>query len=215
MEHDVVLAHLDAFLDGELPEGERREVELHLRGCVPCAQEAAAMRRLLERTRELPRSLPPDRDLWPGVRARLPRQATRAPRARVSSWWRPALAAAAVLAVALVGIRLATRTESVGGRAQPGASALPASTASVLAALDQETAAMGRSLGAAMDAGGSLGPEEGAAINEGLNSLAIAIAQTRMALAQDPDNPELLLRLTSYYRERLVLLEKATKLLRA
>lgn len=213
MDHESVLARLDAFLDGDLPSGEQEEMERHLRACVPCAKEAAEMRRLLERARALPDSLPPARDLWPEVAARLPHRGGE----RRRSFWRPALAAAAALAVVLVGLRLGLgpggeRGDGTAGGRVPQASL---ATNSVLTALDLETAAAGKSLEAALDAGGRLGPQEGAAINTGLNSLAIAIAECRLALAEDPENPELLHRLTFYYRERLELLEKATRLLRA
>jgi anti-sigma factor RsiW len=221
MEHEEVLARLDEFIDGTLPAGDRRDVESHLRGCVPCAQEAADTRRLLERARTLPPSLLPERDLWPGIRAHLSPPASEGRPHRSVPRWRTALAVAATLAVVLVGTRMVGRLDR-GDRPFPGGAGLAAtppalspSANRVLIALDEETRAAGRSLAAALAGGTTLGPGEGAAINEGLNSLALAIAECRMALTEFPDDPKLMLRLASYYRERLELLEKATRLVRA
>jgi len=221
MEHEEVLARLDEFIDGTLPAENRRDVEFHLRGCVPCAQEAADTRRLLERARTLPPSILPERDLWPGVKAHLSPPASEHRPQRAASRWRTALAVAATLAVVLAGARMAGWMDQ-GGRPSPGDADLAAtpptlspSTNSLLIALDLETRAAGQSLEAALAGGANLGSGEGAAINEGLNSLALAIAECRMALIEYPDDPKLMLRLTTYYRERLELLEKATKLVRA
>lgn len=97
--------------DGLLEDGDRRRLETHLRDCAACAGELEALERLRRQVGELPRSVEPSRDLWPGIAARL------SPRARVleghfggrrgGSRWRPdrvqwaAMAAAALLLVTL------------------------------------------------------------------------------------------------------------------
>src|SRR5436190_13823771 len=55
------------------------------------------------RLRQLPRELEPARDLWPGIAARLPE-----PRRRPLPAWGIGLALAASVALAVLGLRLAT-----------------------------------------------------------------------------------------------------------
>lgn len=43
---DDIKPRLDAYLDDELPPEDRRQVELHLADCPPCAAELSALRRL-------------------------------------------------------------------------------------------------------------------------------------------------------------------------
>lgn len=69
---------LDEFVDGLLPEVESRAVERHLEGCPECRREVLELRNLLAEATALPRERAPERDLWPGIRARLaPRPARR------------------------------------------------------------------------------------------------------------------------------------------
>lgn len=63
---------LHDLLDGLLAPPEREKTERHLRECAGCRESLAALRSLRERTAALPRSLEPDRDLWPGIRDALP-----------------------------------------------------------------------------------------------------------------------------------------------
>lgn len=105
---------LHDHVDGLLEDEERCRVEAHLRDCDACSTEAEALERLKRRVAELPASVEPPRDLWPGIAARL------RPRARVlegrfagpvggsgGSGWRPsraqwgAMAVAALLLMAL------------------------------------------------------------------------------------------------------------------
>ncbi len=46
MTHSGTQAKLDAFLDGELPSEERREVESHLADCAECRRECETWRRI-------------------------------------------------------------------------------------------------------------------------------------------------------------------------
>ena len=50
---------LSAYLDEELPAGERAEVSAHLVGCSECASRLSEMAALGERARELPQEAPP------------------------------------------------------------------------------------------------------------------------------------------------------------
>jgi hypothetical protein len=100
---------LDDFVDGELPEDERRRVERHLETCETCRREVADRRRLARAVSELPRELSPSRDLWDDIAGRLetgddavdPVAAPRRSRAGVAGFgW--AVAAVLVVSVAVV-----------------------------------------------------------------------------------------------------------------
>jgi anti-sigma factor RsiW len=97
-------AALHASLDGELPENAPEAVELahHLHTCRACAAELSALTALRARTAELPRELPPSRDLWPDIARELAasndpveRSADR-PRRAVLPWLLPFATAAAI-----------------------------------------------------------------------------------------------------------------------
>ena len=85
------------------------------------AHDDAGLRDLLERVRELPRAIEPERDLWPGIRARIGKRATGAGR----RWpWIVPLTAAALLLLAL-GYRAWSETgtwgvERIAGRPDVG-----------------------------------------------------------------------------------------------
>ena len=53
------------LLDGEMSVADRREYELHVRGCEECARELASMGRVIELTDEL-RLRVPDDEFWEG-----------------------------------------------------------------------------------------------------------------------------------------------------
>lgn len=46
MDHRTVQSLLSAYIDKELQEGERREVEMHLKGCDACRKEEHLLRRI-------------------------------------------------------------------------------------------------------------------------------------------------------------------------
>ena len=62
---------LNDVLDGTLPLGQQKSVELHLKDCAACRQELAALRSVLDKASALPVSIDPPRDLWEGIDARL------------------------------------------------------------------------------------------------------------------------------------------------
>ena len=67
---DRWMDRLSEYLDGELAEPERREMEQHLFGCASCATALEELRNVVERARRLP-SLRPERDLWPAIAERI------------------------------------------------------------------------------------------------------------------------------------------------
>ncbi len=86
--------HLSPYLDGEVPEELRLEMEVHLKGCAACQTELALLRRLDRAFETLPAPAPPD--VAHRVLSRLRRPA--------HPWWRSlSLAASLILGLALGG----------------------------------------------------------------------------------------------------------------
>jgi len=99
--HDEWTDRLSEYIDDELSGGDRAALEAHLAECGGCTELLDELRRVASRARSLtPR--PPQRDLWPGIDARIER--VRPPRRL--SFTLPQLAAASLL-IALVSGALA------------------------------------------------------------------------------------------------------------
>ncbi len=112
-----VTEQLSEYIDGLLSTDEQRKVDSHLRTCAECREELEGIRRLLRRSSQLPKTIRPERDLWQGIERRireapgeaqvLPmdtnRQEKMLTRSGAARWLRPVLAAAAVLAVTIIG----------------------------------------------------------------------------------------------------------------
>ena len=102
---EEIRQRLSDFVDGELPESERPEVQEHLGTCLPCRRELLQIRGLLERVEELEPEIAPERDLWPAIRmgigaARWPRESAERSEPGRRPWWL-GLAAAVVFLAAL------------------------------------------------------------------------------------------------------------------
>ena len=70
MSHDIWTDRLSEFLDGDVSAEERGACEAHLASCAECSRTLASLRELLTQARSLP-DRAPERDLWPGIEARL------------------------------------------------------------------------------------------------------------------------------------------------
>jgi anti-sigma factor RsiW len=92
---------LDAWLDGELSPADRMQAERHVGECAECRENAARLRALRDAAAALPREIPPARDLWPGIAARLSEPAVVPFPARRRLARPLALAAAAAVLMAL------------------------------------------------------------------------------------------------------------------
>jgi anti-sigma factor RsiW len=67
---DRWLDRLSDYLDGEMSETERREMEQHLFACTECATALEGLRNVVSRARAL-EPLPPASDLWPEIARRI------------------------------------------------------------------------------------------------------------------------------------------------
>ncbi|HUG99523.1 MAG TPA: hypothetical protein VMQ83_10150 [Gammaproteobacteria bacterium] len=166
-------------------------------------------RLLDERLSKLPAEIPPGRDLWPEIAARIDAGRRRAHRpSRGASWWRPVLAAASVAVVAVLATNLRRGDES------PQPETVPAGPASPVAA----TFGPGHELGGgylAARAGltddlerrlEALPPETRETVLENLATIRRATAEINAALGEDPANVLLQHQLLAAYQDELSVL---------
>jgi hypothetical protein len=204
---------LDAYLEKALDATRRAELEAHLSGCEACRILTAQMQELLASAATLPRRITPPRNLWPDVASRLASRAATPP-SQSTAWrrWAP-LAAAAVLLIAVTAVVTArlSRPEApvaaTASPAQPRMEGFAADREYVLAAEDLERVlAEGR---------GRLAPATVAVLERNLALIDAAIVEARAALEADPANADLRALLWGAHRQKLDLLDWATRLTRS
>ena len=204
---------LDRYLEGTLEGSRRAEFEAHLACCDSCRTLTLQMRGVLASAAALPRSIRPPRDLWPDIADRLASRTTRPP-FRSIPWrsWAP-LAAAAVLLIAVTAIVtvLLSRPEApVAVTAPPDQQHIEGFAADreyVLAAEDLE-----RVLEEGRD---RLAPATVAVLERNLARIDAASLEARAALEAAPANADLRALLWGAHRQKLDLLDRATRLTRS
>ncbi len=194
---------LDDLVDGRLAAAAARRVRLHAGACESCAARLRGLEALLEAAADLPRNLEPERDLWPGVAARLT-----ARRRRAARWPRLRQAAAAVALVALGGVLSQLLMPGWRDAVEPAAdSALDPEAAFALAEADYLRAK--GALWAAVYAGrDAVSPETREVVERNLRIIDQAIGELRLALEADPGNPHLESLLLARHRSELDLLRR-------
>lgn len=217
---------LSAYIDGELDGREQRAVEAHVAGCDECAAVLAELRRVVLSAADLP-PLPPERDLWPGIRTRLsPRGLSAAvpgaaspvislaSRRRVILSVPELLAAGIVVALLTAGIMWAAlgasdpAAVSTAGGSGSGSDAWSVSDA-VLAAYEP---AMTDLEAEYEERRAALDPETIRVVERNLAIIDAAIAEAREALAADPSSGFLSTHLADTMRRRMTLLRQVTSL---
>lgn len=195
---------IDRFLAGTVSVAEREAFEQHVGACADCREDLASARVLRPAVSALPRSLEPPRDLWPAITRRLEPRRALPSQAKAWRWRRPALtAAAAVLLVA--GSSAATLWLTRGQAPRMAAMTTPAIEAGYVNA----TADLMRALDAERD---RLAPATVATLERNLAVIDAAIAESRAALAADPGNRDLAALLWASYRQKVALLQQASRL---
>jgi putative zinc finger protein len=190
--HEDISEQLSDYLDDELTPAERRAVEAHVPECGECAAMLADLRRIAGTAAAL-RDVPPSRDLWPAVAARLASgQRAAVPPRRRFAFTVPQLAAASLLLAVLSGwlaVRvLAPRPQSGAGVAQPLEGGAGGWLTPVAFDEQQYDAAI-RELQQAIDRGRrQLDPETVAAVERNLRLVDQAVDDARRALAADPSS---------------------------
>jgi len=202
---------LDELVDGELERDREREVLAHLETCAGCRAELEELRAVVNAARALPRSLPPQRNLWPWIAARLGADAgvhARRPVLRVLA------AAAALLLAALLGALLAGHGGvAVRRTAQTNATAPAGLMEASWRGTDAELIRLSQQLQRVFDQRrDSLSPQTRAVIEDNLKIIDNAIASIEQALHHEPDNAELRRLLFETRRDEVDLLWKASQL---
>jgi hypothetical protein len=216
---------LSEYLDGSLDVQDGRAMEEHLAGCAECTATLSELRGVVEMARSLG-DVPPARDLWPDIAARLRSIAEERPaeviplptghssRAEPRGVYmsrRQLAAAAVVVAVAsaaatwALGPGIAVR--QVGSPLPMPAAVSPAATAEgPPAALADELAHLEATLNAARD---RLDPTTVRILEKNLDVIDRAIQDSRKALATDPANPFLREHLDRAYQQKIDYLREA------
>ncbi len=206
---------LSDYLDGEMTQDQRAQLEAHLAACAGCAGTLEELREVVERAGSMtPR--PPDADLWPGLESRLEPSATVVPFqprtvARRFSFTMPQLVAAGLALIVMSGGGVWVLQH--GGRATDlphvAASADPALVPVDLAdpRYDEAIADLEQALRARR---GDLDPATTKSLDRDLAMIDKAIDQSRRALAADPDNVYLNNHLADARQRKLALLRRAT-----
>lgn len=163
--------------------------------------------RLDERLGRLPAEIPPSRDLWPEIAARISGREARHPAPSRRLPWRPIAAAAAAVLVAVTAAGLYR-----GGDPQPdGATAAPAvpMTSTFGPGHDLGSGYLAARAGLAGNLEQSLEalpPETRAIVRENLETIRRAAAEINAALGTDPANVLLQQQLMSAYQDELSVL---------
>jgi hypothetical protein len=230
--HREWTTRLSDYLADELDDLERSAMEAHLATCEACNQAMVDLARIVREAGAL-EDLAPPAHLWDGIAAGIaagragsvlegdaavlpfPRARPEAGRLRVEM--QPSrLAAAAVVLVALTAsVTWWVGSARAGGTAAPdglgsgpvtgvadGVPAPPPGLADELASLEEVLAS----------ARGVLDPNTVRVIERSLSVIEQAIADSREALAQDPENAFLVEHLERMYRRKLVYLQDAVRL---
>jgi hypothetical protein len=228
-------ALLPAYLEGELGAAERSAVDRHAATCARCSALLSDVHAIVRGAAELP-ALTPSRDLWPEIEARIEPEVVPLPAARagrgaranqLSSRWTPGrlAAAAAALVISTAGVTYvattradASRTTVVAGRTErsspagsqgvsstvvPGGAVRNASALSSEQLYDQEIAHLQTIV---RERSSLLDTATIAVIQRNLSIIDSAIAQSRAALAADPNSRFLNDQLNSVLDQKVELL---------
>lgn len=199
MNCDAARDLIDPFLAGTLAAAERQALEEHLAGCASCREALDDARALGPAAAALSRSIDPPHDLWPPISRRLPRRGAR------RRWRVAALAAAAAIVLMAGSSALTLWLVRDRGASHTAAGATPAIEAGYVSA----TADLMRALDAER---GHLAPGTVATLERNLAVIDAAIAESRAALAADPGNRDLEALLWASYRQKVALLQQASRL---
>ncbi|HEU4882035.1 MAG TPA: zf-HC2 domain-containing protein [Longimicrobium sp.] len=238
MTHEEILDLLDDFVGGDLPPREERDVRRHLMQCEGCRAEEQALRALLDEAAALPDEIVPERDLWTDIAPRLQSRASLVeespenltevrvigPRpARPLPWWMLAAASIAlVIVTSFATLRFSRQT--AGGepttiasqQAQQPVGAVRGGTPTALAAFrpaerDYEKAISDLET-VLRTQRGRMASQTAATLEANLRIIDQAIAESRAALAADPNSAELTHMLSDAYDTKLDVLRQAVSL---
>ncbi len=194
--HDVE-PQLSTFVDGDLPSAEREAVAAHLETCEACRALVADLERVRDAARTLGPLSPPDH-IWLEVAGQIrlgdkpsPATVVAAPAApaRSSAWQWIGLAAALVLVtlVSYLAMHLRTPTTDTGSNAAVTGS-VESVTQELSLALEHYDKAIAQLEALAKNNDGTIDPVTAATLQKNLVVIDKAIADSRAALASEPQS---------------------------
>ena len=204
-------ALVNDYVDGFLGEPEAAAVAEHLEACGNCRENAAALWRVVQEARDLPREMAPPDELWNDIAEGIARsgEETVAVPARMSLV--PILAAFATAALFLAAVsagfgvwmtrqtprEVSERVNAPSGYEQALQKCATA-RATLLADLEERK--------------GALSPQTLTTVNENLRVIDVAISEIRNALEADPRDERLRRMLVLTYEEEVGLLARIVRL---
>ena len=195
-------AQLDAYARGTLDPARSRALEAHLEQCPSCAAYLERLEPPVSEQATLSLSVAPVQDLWPGIQTRLAPRRGLWRRVSLPNW---ALAAAAIV---LIAVSSGVTALVLGGRATTTAVA-----SETLTPLEGQYASAAAELGAELDRVRTrLAPATVRVIERNLAVIDSALAETRRALAKDPNNAALERLVIAAWQQKMDFLRRATAL---
>lgn len=198
---------LSALADRELTGASLLRAEKHVAECVACRDTLDRVRALVRAAGALPPDAAPPPEVWAGIRRGI------RPRPRRRTWALASIAsiAAAAVLVLAVGTQL-TRPGRSGKVRAPDTVVIPAIPAS-LVSVDRSYAAPIAELRLTLEQQRhTLSPATVRIVERSIAVIDTAIAEARAALAADPANEFIADILSAQYKQKLDLLQRATKL---
>ena len=201
---------MDDVLDRQLDEASEAAVQVHLEECRACRDELEAVAALKRRVAGLPRSIDPERDLWPGIERRI--VATRVVTPRFGRRALMAAAASVLLVSAVVTAYLVGRHQAASASYAPtpppvATDVLSASFAGI--GVHDYRATRQQLVNVIEAREKELSPATMDVILTNLRLIDEAMSEIAEALGKDPDNELLIKQLVSIYRQQINLLERA------
>lgn len=210
MRCEEVRTHLDDYVDGALDGTQRDALAAHLAECAACSEIEGSLRALLDEARALPSDVEPERDLWPGIAARLEGTVVEfaGPRRRARRLAVLPYAVAVAVVLALMTSVAVLRQGAPPEETAPGVERISEAEAAYIEARG--------TLRAVLDAGYvSLPPETLDVVKENLEVIDGAVEEIRSALAKSPHDPLLERMLFAAYESEVRILQQALQLAEA
>jgi hypothetical protein len=206
---------LNELLDGVMDAGRQSDILGHLQECVPCRETHRDLQDLARQVADLPETITPATDLWPGLRRRIEAEKRFAPRSMPR--WGLALAAGLMAAGVLIGLQMGRGLPGGGSPVAPAVGAATVTAASVdslssLRAAEADFLRATETLLAELEARRAALPAAAiATVEENLATIRSSIDEVWGALAADPDSLSHASRLVGLYRTQMDLLQRTVR----
>jgi hypothetical protein len=198
------------YLDDELSASARHQVERHLTTCDDCRVELTELRSLIEAAQGLDLDTAPEHDLWPAIAARLEGAAT-----AETPWWLRLAAAGIALAILSVPLSvwwMGRSDETARSTPQYQQPTQPLTVQAELARAEDGVLLPRTDLVTAIELRRDVVPDETLhVLEESMLLLDRAIAETRTALEEDPQNLRLRMLLAARYQQERKLLQMISR----